>query len=270
MWEATFFFFFFEATFYPWGKGVILVKSFLFTNWSRVASALGQCFHSVSQTFLLILFQHQERYTSSSYLMEEGWESSDNPTEKFQSPGTEGKMRQEKRQREVVGRGRAWERMPPALTPRGSLWAATGRLSPLHQLLSFRMGRGALFLLRVRLGASELRGLSPAARPTSPGVQALSRPPHSGEQQTTLPIVALETSVMPSALGLSPEAPHAQRVTVSTGWKGAGRPQNGIWVLFFKGRGDLAHPTFEFASDTYSVRAVATQSCRTFSSSCRR
>ena len=228
--RGNFFFFWGGATFYPWGKGVILVKSVLFTNWPCVASALGQCFHSVSQTFLLIQFQQEERYTSSNYLMEEGWESTDNPTEKFQSPGTGGKMRQEKRQWEVVGRGRAWERMPPALTPRGPV-SRTWTAFTTTPVSFFQDGKRGTVPFEGEAG----RRVSPAARPTSPGVQALSRPPHSGEQETTLPVVALETSsVMPSALGLSPEAPNAQRVTVSTGWKGAGRPQNGIWVLFFK------------------------------------
>ena len=124
MWEATFFF---EATFYPWGRGVILVKSFLFTNRSCVASALGQCFHSVSQTFLLIIFQHQERYTSSSYLMEEEWESVDNPTKSFNPTGS--KMRPEKREKVRNGRGGVGggcgERTTPALSPTGSLLAAS-------------------------------------------------------------------------------------------------------------------------------------------------
>lgn len=48
------------------------------------------------------------------------------------------------------------------------------RFHQLHQLLSFRMGRGMLFLLRVSLGKLELQGLCPDAQPTGPEVQALS------------------------------------------------------------------------------------------------
>lgn len=180
MWEATFFF---EATFYPWGRGVILVKSFLFTNRSCVASALGQCFHSVSQTFLLIIFQHQERYTSSSYLMEEEWESVDNPTKSFNPTG--GKMRPEKREKVRNGRGGAGGGVRGKDNP-GSVshWVLVSRICldrcllnrfhQLHQFLSFRMGRGTLFLLRVSLGELELWGLCPDAQPTSPEMQALS------------------------------------------------------------------------------------------------
>lgn len=174
---------FFEATFYPWGKGVILVKSFLFTNWSCVASALGQCFHSVSQTFLLILFQHQERYTSSNYLMEEAWESTDNPTEKFQSPGH---WRQNETGEEEVrdggagaaGRGAGMGEDAPGSDPHGVLMSRKspnrcllGHLHHPHQFLSFRMGRGALFLLRVRLGAPGSFSCCPAHQPRSAGSQ---------------------------------------------------------------------------------------------------
>lgn len=82
------------------------------------------------------------------------------------------------------------------------------RFHQLHQLLSFRMGRGMLFLLRVSLGELELQGLCPDAQPTSPEVQALSG--HTLLETTHRP-PSLETSVMPSALGLSPERLRACR-----------------------------------------------------------
>lgn len=61
---------------------------------------------------------------SSSYLMEEEWESIDNPTESFNPLATGGKMRREKREEVRDSRGGAGgggERTPPALTPTGSL-----------------------------------------------------------------------------------------------------------------------------------------------------
>lgn len=142
---------------------------------------LGQCFRSVSQTFLLIQFQHQERYTSSSYLMEERWESIDNPMESFNPLATGGKMRQ-KRKEVRDGRGGAGRgEDAPASDPH---WVLVSLIClnhcllncfhQLHQLLSFRMGRGMLFLLRVSLGKLELQGLCPDAQPTGPEVQDLS------------------------------------------------------------------------------------------------
>ena len=51
----------------------------------------------------------------------------------------------------------------------------------------------------------------------------------------------------------SREAPNMQRATVPTGWEGARRLLNSIWILFFKGIRDVALPIFEFTSDTYFV-----------------
>lgn len=146
----------------------------------------------------------------------------------------------------------------PGSDPQGVLMSLNSCLldwlSPATPVTFFQDGKRSVVPFKAepwRIRAPGSFSCHPAHQPRSAGCQWS---PHSGGQ-TDHPARGGPGNICDAfCYGVeSPEAPKAQRVTVSTGWKGARRPQNGIWILFFKGLRGVAHPTFEFASDTYSV-----------------
>lgn len=111
-----------------------------------------------------------------------------------------------------------------------------------------------LFLLRVSLGELELWGLCPDAQPTSPEMQALSgHTPLETANRSPSPWCPWKRLWCLLLWGESRDAPDMQRATVPTGWEGARRLPNSVWILLFKGIGDVALPTFGFTSDAYFV-----------------
>ena len=146
--------------------------------------------------------------------MEEEWESIDNPTESFNPLATGGKMRgRRERKWEIVGEelGGAGRGRPRLWLPQGPCelhlpWPLPPEpLSPAKPVPFFQDGKRYVVPFKGepwRVGALGSLSRCPADQPRNAGSQWS----HSARdsKQITLPVVPLETSVMPSALGWVP------------------------------------------------------------------